>query len=123
VAKPPKKLTEVRFDSFQVFAVAGSKLLEDSFAAMGGLNENLAATHTRQSATRADVDGQGGFPIPFAVDRPSWTPAHGGHGAALALSERAFLWVFIPRFNSVFKRRVGMSPTEYRATLHSAVPM
>jgi AraC-like DNA-binding protein len=29
----------------------------------------------------------------------------------------------IPRFNSVFKRRVGMSPTEYRATLHSSVPM
>jgi AraC-like DNA-binding protein len=29
----------------------------------------------------------------------------------------------IPRFNSVFKSRVGMSPTEYRATLHSSVPM
>ena len=29
----------------------------------------------------------------------------------------------IPRFNSVFKSCVGMSPTEYRATLHSCVAM
>ena len=29
----------------------------------------------------------------------------------------------IPRFNSVFKTCVGMSPTEYRATLHSCVAM
>jgi AraC-like DNA-binding protein len=29
----------------------------------------------------------------------------------------------IPRFNSVFKSCVGMSPTEYRATLHSGVAM
>ena len=28
----------------------------------------------------------------------------------------------IPRFNSVFKRHVGMPPTEYRATLRSGVP-
>jgi AraC-like DNA-binding protein/ligand-binding sensor protein len=29
----------------------------------------------------------------------------------------------IPRFNSVFKRCVGMPPTEYRATLHSSMPV
>ena len=29
----------------------------------------------------------------------------------------------IPRFNSVFKRQVGMPPTEYRAALRSAVPL
>jgi AraC-like DNA-binding protein len=29
----------------------------------------------------------------------------------------------IPRFNSVFKRLVGMPPTEYRATLRSQLPV
>ena len=29
----------------------------------------------------------------------------------------------IPRFNSVFKRYVGMPPTEYRATLRSPLPV
>jgi AraC-like DNA-binding protein/ligand-binding sensor protein len=44
---------------------------------------------------------------------------------SVRISEVVFAAGFgsIPRFNSVFKRRVGMSPTEYRATLHSAVPM
>jgi AraC-like DNA-binding protein len=44
---------------------------------------------------------------------------------SVRISEVVFAAGFgsIPRFNSVFKRRVGMSPTEYRATLHSSVPM
>ncbi len=44
---------------------------------------------------------------------------------SLRISEVVFAAGFgsIPRFNSVFKRCVGMPPTEYRATLHSSVPM
>ncbi len=44
---------------------------------------------------------------------------------SLRISEVVFAAGFgsIPRFNSVFKRCVGMPPTEYRATLHSAMPM
>jgi AraC-like DNA-binding protein/ligand-binding sensor protein len=44
---------------------------------------------------------------------------------SVRISEVVFAAGFgsIPRFNSVFKSRVGMSPTEYRATLHSSVPM
>ncbi|MGD1084202.1 MAG: PocR ligand-binding domain-containing protein [Verrucomicrobiota bacterium] len=44
---------------------------------------------------------------------------------SLRVSEVVFAAGFgsIPRFNSVFKRRVGMPPTEYRAALHSPVPM
>ena len=38
-----KQLADFRSDSFQLFAVDGSKLLQDSFAATGELNENLAA--------------------------------------------------------------------------------
>jgi transcriptional regulator GlxA family with amidase domain len=29
----------------------------------------------------------------------------------------------IPRFNSVFKRQVGMAPTEYRASLRTQSPV
>ena len=45
--------------------------------------------------------------------------------ASVRISEVVFAAGFgsIPRFNSVFKRCVGMSPTEYRATLHSSLPM
>ena len=39
----PSNSTDFRSDSFQLLAVDGSKLLEDSFAATGELNENLAA--------------------------------------------------------------------------------
>ncbi len=45
--------------------------------------------------------------------------------ASLRISEVVFAAGFgsIPRFNSVFKRRVGMSPTEYRANLRTSVLM
>jgi AraC-like DNA-binding protein len=41
----------------------------------------------------------------------------------LRISEVVFAAGFgsIPRFNSVFKRYVGMPPTEYRATLRTPV--
>ncbi len=44
---------------------------------------------------------------------------------SVRISEVVFAAGFgsIPRFNSVFKRCVGMPPTEYRATLQSSVPM
>jgi AraC-like DNA-binding protein len=44
---------------------------------------------------------------------------------SLRVSEVVFAAGFgsIPRFNSVFKRYVGMPPTEYRATLRSAVTL
>jgi AraC-like DNA-binding protein/ligand-binding sensor protein len=44
---------------------------------------------------------------------------------SLRISEVVFAAGFgsIPRFNSVFKRCVGMPPTEYRATLQSPMPM
>lgn len=43
---------------------------------------------------------------------------------SLRISEVVFAAGFgsIPRFNSVFKRHVGTTPTEYRATLRSQVP-
>jgi len=42
---------------------------------------------------------------------------------SLRISEVVFAAGFgsIPRFNSVFKRYVGMPPTEYRATLRAPV--
>jgi AraC-like DNA-binding protein/ligand-binding sensor protein len=45
--------------------------------------------------------------------------------ASMRISEVVFAAGFgsIPRFNSVFKRRVGMSPTAYRAALRSSAPM
>ncbi len=44
---------------------------------------------------------------------------------SMRISEIVFAAGFgsIPRFNSVFKRCVGMPPTEYRASLQSCVPM
>ena len=44
---------------------------------------------------------------------------------SMRISEVVFAAGFgsIPRFNSVFKRHVGMSPTEYRGTLDSSMPM
>jgi AraC-like DNA-binding protein/ligand-binding sensor protein len=44
---------------------------------------------------------------------------------SMRISEVVFAAGFgsIPRFNSVFKRCVGMPPTEYRATLQSPTPM
>ncbi len=44
---------------------------------------------------------------------------------SLRISEVVFAAGFgsIPRFNSVFKRQVGMPPTEYRATLRSQSPV
>ncbi|MGA2176569.1 MAG: PocR ligand-binding domain-containing protein [Verrucomicrobiota bacterium] len=44
---------------------------------------------------------------------------------SVRISEVVFAAGFgsIPRFNSVFKRCVGMPPTEYRATLQSTVPI
>ncbi|MBU6402667.1 MAG: helix-turn-helix transcriptional regulator, partial [Verrucomicrobia bacterium] len=43
---------------------------------------------------------------------------------SLRISEVVFAAGFgsIPRFNSVFKRYVGMPPTEYRAALRSQLP-
>jgi AraC-like DNA-binding protein/ligand-binding sensor protein len=43
---------------------------------------------------------------------------------SLRVSEVVFAAGFgsIPRFNSLFKRHVGMAPTEYRATLRSQLP-
>jgi AraC-like DNA-binding protein len=43
----------------------------------------------------------------------------------MRISEVVFAAGFgsIPRFNSVFKRHVGMSPTEYRGALDSSMPM
>jgi transcriptional regulator GlxA family with amidase domain len=44
---------------------------------------------------------------------------------SMRISEVVFAAGFgsIPRFNSVFKRHVGMSPTEYRGALDSSMPM
>lgn len=44
---------------------------------------------------------------------------------SLRISEVVYAAGFgsIPRFNSVFKRHVGMPPTEYRATLRSKLPV
>jgi AraC-like DNA-binding protein len=42
----------------------------------------------------------------------------------MRISEVVFAAGFgsIPRFNSVFKRYVGMPPTEYRTTLRAQLP-
>jgi two-component system response regulator YesN len=44
---------------------------------------------------------------------------------SLRISEVVFAAGFgsIPRFNSVFKRYVGMPPTEYRASLRAPLPV
>ena len=51
----------------------------------------VAPAHAGRGAPGPGLDRQGRLPLPLALDRPARLPAHGRHGPALALPQRAVL--------------------------------